>query len=70
MGLDFNFTTLTPDERLIEAHNIAEIIFNYCEPDDLAENERNIVVTFYKKLSTTCSPAQLNWLRRIKDKYL
>ncbi len=67
---DLSECTLSADERLAEAHEIAEIIFNYCEPDNLQEGERNIVVTFYKELSSYCSVKQLFWLRDIKDKYL
>jgi hypothetical protein len=62
--------TLTADERIKEAHDLAEMIMSYTEPDNLTENERNIVVTFYKELSKTCSVKQLFWLRDIKDKYL
>jgi hypothetical protein len=67
---DLSECTLTEEERLKEAHDLADMITNFTDPDDLTESECNIVVTFYKQLSETCSVKQLFWLRDIKDKYL
>jgi len=66
---DLSECTLTPDERLIEANQLADMIVDEIQAE-LEDNEKNVVNRFYIRESSTCSVKQLFWLRDIKDKYL
>ena len=69
MTLDFNPSTLTADERLAEAERILKIMHDAgIEIEIMTEREANFVIQMANTFS--CSPAQLNWLRDIKDRYL
>lgn len=68
MSLDFNITTLTADERLAECQRIVAIFMHDAAAMQFTDKEADFVSDMNN--STSCSPAQLNWLRRIKDKYL
>lgn len=68
MSLDFNLTTLTADERLAECQRICTILSHDACAMQFTDKESDFVSDM--NASTSCSPAQLNWLRRIKDKYL
>jgi hypothetical protein len=68
MALDFNITTLTADERLAECQRIVTIFMHDAVAMQFTDRESDFVSDMNN--ATSCSPAQLNWLRRIKDKYL
>lgn len=69
MSLDFNPSTLDNDERVEEAARILKILVdNNITDNQLTEKEVDFIADMDG--ATNCSPAQLNWLRRIKDKYL
>ena len=68
MTIDFNVTTLTADERLAEMERILNMLRDEQYVDQMTDKEKDFCSDMWT--STSCSPAQLNWLRRIKDKYL
>lgn len=69
MALDFNPSTLTNDERRAEKNRILFILRDSgVSNQDMTEKEAEFVDQML--VSTYVSPAQLNSLRRIKDKYL
>ena len=69
MTLDFNPSTLTGDERMAEKNRIFTILKDaHISSEDMTEREAEFMESMQD--ATFCSPAQLNWLRRIKDKYL
>lgn len=69
MALDFNPSYQTADERVAEAHRILEMFgIGALNIDELKTREKDFVTNMQN--CTSCSPAQLNWLRRIKEKYL
>jgi hypothetical protein len=60
---DLSESTLTPEERLLEAGQIIDML----DSDDLSKKENDLVYN----ISTygSCSIKQLFWLRDIRDKY-
>lgn len=70
MTLDFNPSTLTADERVSEKDRILRILFEDVGIVDNIITESESKFLNDMEDATSVSPAQLNWLRRIKDKYL
>jgi hypothetical protein len=66
MSLDYSVTTLTADERLAECYRLVQIIMR--EDVDFTDFEAKFIDDM--TLAVSCSPKQLQCLRRIKDKYL
>jgi hypothetical protein len=69
MPLDWNVSTLTDDERLAECNKILEM-FGNGTLDFSVMNDREKSFVAGMQGNKTCSPAQILWLRAIKDKYL
>ena len=69
MPLDFHPSTQTASERLAEANRILDILINEGVTGTMMEpHEARFVENMTD--NSACSPAQLDWLRRLKDKYL
>jgi hypothetical protein len=67
---DLSECTLSPDERLDEANELADLIVDELKPEQCTQSEQSVVSLFYDRRATFCSVKQLFWLRDIKDKYL
>lgn len=64
-----NETWGTPEARRAEADRIVKIISECCNVDEMKPNERSIVEQM-EDGKAGVSPAQLQFLRNIKDRYL
>lgn len=63
-----NETWGTPEARRAEANRIVHIIVSDCDLDVMTPRERQFVEQMGDDKAGV-SPAQLTWLRDIKDKY-